>query len=100
MPMQAPDSTVTINHAAKGVIECELISSGERWGRGPRQDLHSSNKARVDSPAWHLVQALHTLVSEDGNTPAIEGLMEKARPISPEEKQMIAAAARRMKEDL
>ena len=50
---------------AKGVIELELVSSGERWGRGPRQDLHSSNEARVDSPAWHLVQALNTLVKAD-----------------------------------
>ena len=33
-------------------------SSGEKWGRGPTKDVHSSIKARVDSPAWHLVQAL------------------------------------------
>jgi acetylornithine deacetylase/succinyl-diaminopimelate desuccinylase-like protein len=99
-PAQGLDGQVTTYLGAKGVIECELVSSGERWGRGPRQDLHSSNKARVDSPAWHLVQALHTLVSEDGNTPAIEGLMEKARPISAEEKRMVAAAARRMNEDV
>src|SRR2546427_6612751 len=57
----------TLSLGAKGVIELELISSGEKWGRGPRKDIHSSNKARVDSPAWHLVQALATLVSTDGN---------------------------------
>src|SRR2546428_191662 len=51
---QGLDGQVTITLGAKGVIECELVSSGERWGRGPRQDIHSSNKARVDSPAWHL----------------------------------------------
>src|SRR6058998_2540838 len=66
---QGLDGQVTITLGAKGVIECELVSSGERWGRGPRQDIHSSNKARVDSPAWHLVQALATLVSADGNEP-------------------------------
>src|SRR6266566_9494 len=60
---QGLDGQVTITLGAKGVIECELVSSGERWGRGPRADIHSSNKARVDSPAWHLVQALATLVS-------------------------------------
>src|SRR6202030_84029 len=60
MPMQALDGTVTINLGAKGVIELELVSSGERWHRGPKQDLHSSNEARVDSPVWHLVQALNT----------------------------------------
>src|SRR5947208_14127364 len=41
--------------------------------RGPQRDIHSSNKARVYSPAWHLVEALATLVSPDGNDPAIDG---------------------------
>jgi acetylornithine deacetylase/succinyl-diaminopimelate desuccinylase-like protein len=92
------DGTVTMTLGAKGVIEVELVSSGERWGRGPRKDIHSSNKARVDSPAWHLVGALSTLVSPDGNTPAIEGFADKARPVSAEEKAMIANAARRLNE--
>src|SRR5205809_4449388 len=94
---QGLDGQVTITLGAKGVIECELTSSGERWGRGPKQDIHSSNKARVDSPAWHLVQALATLVNPDG-TPAIDGFALKARPISPDEKKMIAVAAARMDE--
>src|SRR3989441_3943135 len=89
---------VTIPLGAKGVIECEVVSSGERWGRGPRQDIRSSNKARVDSPAWHLVQALATLVSPDGNEPAIEGYTDKARPISPAEQAMVAVAAHRLDE--
>jgi acetylornithine deacetylase/succinyl-diaminopimelate desuccinylase-like protein len=76
MPMQALDGTVTINLGAKGIIELELVSSGERWHRGPKQDLHSSNEARVDSPAWHLVQALATLVGPDGHTPAIDGFAD------------------------
>src|SRR5213082_3526747 len=97
---QASDGQVTITLGAKGVIECELVSSGERWGRGPKKDIHSSNKARVDSPAWHLVEALTTLVSPDGNEPAIEGFADKARPISVEEKSMIANAARRLDENV
>ena len=95
---QGLDGQVTITLGAKGVIECELVSSGERWGRGPRQDIHSSNKARVDSPAWHLVQALATLVSPDGNDPAIDHFADKARPLSPQEKAMIATAAARLDE--
>src|SRR5207253_744769 len=55
---QGLDGQVTMFLGAKGVIECELVSSGERWGRGPKKDIHSSNKARVDSPAWHLVEGL------------------------------------------
>jgi acetylornithine deacetylase/succinyl-diaminopimelate desuccinylase-like protein len=100
MPMasQGLDGMVTITLGAKGVVECQLISSGERWGRGPRRDLHSSNKARLDSPAWHLVEALATLVTPDGNDPAIPGYTDKARPLSPAEKSMIATAAKRLDE--
>ena len=77
------DGAVQINLGAKGVIELELVSTGEKWGRGPSADIHSSYAAQVDSPAWHLVQALNTLVKEDGHTPAVEGLFDKVRPISP-----------------
>jgi acetylornithine deacetylase/succinyl-diaminopimelate desuccinylase-like protein len=92
---QNPDGQVTIDLGAKGVMELELVSTGERWGRGPKQDVHSSLKAMVDSPAWHLVEALTTLVSPDGNTPAVEGYLERVRPLSPADKQMIAEDARR-----
>jgi acetylornithine deacetylase/succinyl-diaminopimelate desuccinylase-like protein len=95
---QGLDGEVTITLGAKGVVELELISSGEKWGRGPRKDVHSSNKARLDSPAWHLVEALATLVSPDGNEPAIEGFAAKARPVSDAEKKMIAEAANRLSE--
>ncbi|HEV8483111.1 MAG TPA: M20/M25/M40 family metallo-hydrolase [Blastocatellia bacterium] len=99
-PSQDLDGEVTINLGAKGIVELELVASGERWGRGPRSDIHSSNKARIDSPAWHLVKALATLVSADGNDPAIDGLADKARPLSESEKAMIAAASRRLNEDV
>jgi acetylornithine deacetylase/succinyl-diaminopimelate desuccinylase-like protein len=94
------DGNVTMTLGAKGVIECELVSSGERWGRGPKHDIHSSNKARVDSPAWHLIAALSTLVSADGTEPAIDGFADKARPLSSAEKAMIADASRRLDEKL
>jgi acetylornithine deacetylase/succinyl-diaminopimelate desuccinylase-like protein len=94
------DGNVTMTLGAKGVIEVELVSSGERWGRGPKHDIHSSNKARVDSPAWHLIAALSTLVSADGTEPAIDGFADKARPLSSAEKAMIADASRRLDEKL
>jgi acetylornithine deacetylase/succinyl-diaminopimelate desuccinylase-like protein len=75
-----------------------LTSSGERWGRGPKKDLHSSNKARVDSPAWHLVEALASLVSPDGNTPVVQGFAAKALPLSASDKKMIEVAAQRLSE--
>ncbi len=98
MPQQGRDGAVTVALGAKGVIEVELVSSGERWGRGPKQDLHSSNEARVDSPAWHLVQALATLVGPDGHTPAIDGFTDNVRPLSATDKALIRAASERENE--
>ncbi len=95
---QGPGGDVTMGLGAKGIVELELTSSGEKWGRGPHKDVHSSNKARLDSPAWHLVEALGTLVSPDGNDPVIEGYAAKVRPLSAADKQMIADAAKRLNE--
>ncbi len=95
---QDPDGNVRINLGAKGVIELELIASGEKWGRGPAHDIHSSLRASVDSPSFHLVQALATLVSPDGVDPAIDGYFEKVRPLSPDEERLIDIAARRLNE--
>ncbi|MEH0197141.1 M20/M25/M40 family metallo-hydrolase [Caulobacter sp. CCNWLY153] len=89
---------VSVNLGAKGVVEFELVASGEKWGRGPKTDIHSSEKARVDSPAWRLVQALTTLVTPDGNTPAVDGYFEKVRPLTAREKELISLAAQRMTE--
>ena len=82
------DGVVTVNLGSKGVIELELVSDGAKWGRGPAKDIHSSLKAMIDSPAWRLVHALNTLVSEDGNTITIDNY-PKPRPISADEKAMI-----------
>jgi acetylornithine deacetylase/succinyl-diaminopimelate desuccinylase-like protein len=94
---QDPDGTVTVSLGAKGVVELELVASAEKWGRGPRKDVHSSNRARLDSPAFHLVQALATLVTPSGD-PAIDGFASHALAVSPAEKQMLDAAAARMQE--
>ncbi len=96
---QGLDGVVTVTLGAKGIVELEPIASGEKWGRGPIKDVHSSVKAMVDSPAWRLVKALDTLVSEDGNTITIEGYA-KAPPLSAEHKAMIAAASARRDEAL
>ena len=90
---QNANGAVTINLGSKGIIELELISSGEKWGRGPEKDIHSSLKAQVDSPVWRLVEALSTLTKDGGNTPAIEGWFEKVRPLTKREKELIAQSA-------
>ncbi len=88
---QSRDGAVSLDLGAKGVLEVQLVSSGEHWGRGPARDIHSSQMARVDSPAWRLVKALDTLVADDGYTPAIDGWFDNVRPLSPREKELIAA---------
>ena len=95
---QGPNGSASISLGAKGVIELELISSAETWGRGPAKDVHSSLKAQVDSPVCHLVQALNSLVEADGNTPAIAGWFEKVRPLTPRERALIAEGARNRSE--
>jgi len=89
---------VSVNLGAKGIAELELVASGAKWGRGPKTDIHSSEKARVDSPAWRLIQALQTLVTPDGNTPAVDGYFEKVRPLTAREKELLAMAAQQLNE--
>ncbi|MFA6984690.1 MAG: M20/M25/M40 family metallo-hydrolase [Arenimonas sp.] len=89
---QKLDGVVTVSLGAKGIVELELVASGEKWGRGPSKDIHSSLKAMVDSPAWRLVKALNTLVSDDGNTITIDNY-PVAPPLSAEHKAMVAAAS-------
>jgi acetylornithine deacetylase/succinyl-diaminopimelate desuccinylase-like protein len=86
---QDRDGGIEVSLGAKGVVELELVSSGEKWGRGPAHDIHSSLEAQVDSPSWHLVQALNTLIDKDGHTPAVEGFFEKAKPLSAAQEKMI-----------
>ncbi len=95
---QGLDGSVTVNLGAKGVIELELTADALTWGRGPMRDTHSSFKAMVDSPVWRLVQALSTLVTPDGNTPAIDGYMADVPPLSAGDKALIASAAKRISE--
>ena len=96
---QEPGGEVTINLGAKGIIECELVASGEKWGRGPAKDIHSSLRAAVDSPSFHLVKALDALVSPDGVDPAIDGWFERVRPLSAAEQKMVDVASQRLSED-
>ena len=90
---QERDGGVQVSLGAKGVIELELVASGEKWGRGPSHDVHSSLEAQVDSPTWHLVQALNTLVEADGHTPAVGGFYEHVRPLTAAQLTMIRSFA-------
>lgn len=91
-PMQGLDGGAAIELGAKGIVELELVVSGEKWGRGPKKDVHSSLKAMVDSPSWRLVRALQTLVTPDGNTPEIDGWFENVRMLTEHQKAMVREA--------
>jgi acetylornithine deacetylase/succinyl-diaminopimelate desuccinylase-like protein len=95
---QELDGSVQVNLGSKGIIELEIVSSGAKWGRGPTKDVHSSYEAQLDSPAWHLVQALNTLVKADGHTPAVEGFFDKVRPLSPQLQEILNQAIPRRDE--
>jgi acetylornithine deacetylase/succinyl-diaminopimelate desuccinylase-like protein len=87
---QSVEGAATLLLGAKGAVELQLVSSGAK-GRGPTKDIHSSLMANVDSPAWHLVKALDTLVAADGHTPAIDGWFENVKPLTARQKELIAA---------
>jgi acetylornithine deacetylase/succinyl-diaminopimelate desuccinylase-like protein len=91
------DGNITINLGAKGIVELELVASGERWGRGPGKDVHSSLRAMLDSPSFHLVQALNSLVTPEGD-PAIDGLMERVKPLAAADRALLDTAAARLDE--
>src|SRR6202790_3341015 len=88
---QSPEGGVEIALGAKGVVELELVASTQKWGRGAKDDIHSSYKAELDSAVWRMVKALSTLVSEDGNDPAIDGWFEHVKPLTERQKEIIAA---------
>ena len=101
VPGPAQDRTtgeVSFTLGAKGPVELQLIVDGAKTGIGPKTDIHSSEKARIDSPIWRLVQALATLTSADGNTPTLDGFMDKVRPLSAREKELIAQLAQKTNE--
>lgn len=79
-----------ITLGAKGAVEFQLIVGGETSDKYPKKDIHSSNHARVESPAWRLVKALDTLVADDGHTPAIDGWFENVQPLTQRQKELIA----------
>src|SRR5438128_7597227 len=87
------DGVVTVNLGSKGVIELELVSSGEKWGRGPSKDIHSSLKAMIESPAWHLVKALFFFKQKTAYEITIDNY-PKPRPVSTEERAMIERVSR------
>lgn len=87
---QSTDGSANITLGAKGAVEFQLVVGGETSDKYPKADIHSSNHARIENPAWRLVKALDTLVADDGHTPAIDGWFENVKPLTDRQKQLIA----------
>ena len=80
---------------SEGCVYVELTTSGTAWGRGPTvSDIHGSNKRGTDSPAWRHVKMLASLVSDDGNTPLIDGFFENIVPLTKEQEASLQAGAK------
>ncbi|MGE3472532.1 MAG: M20/M25/M40 family metallo-hydrolase, partial [Vicinamibacterales bacterium] len=92
---QAPSGGGGYGGGSEGCVYVELTTSGTSWGRGPTvSDIHGSNKRGTDSPAWRHIKMLASLVSDDGNTPKIEGFFEGIRPLTPEQEASLREAAK------
>lgn len=93
---QSPSGNGGYGGGSEGCVYVELTTSGTAWGRGPTvSDIHGSNKRSVDSPAWRHIKMLASLVSDDGNTPLIDGFFENIDPLSPEIVDSLKQAAAR-----
>jgi acetylornithine deacetylase/succinyl-diaminopimelate desuccinylase-like protein len=84
----------------KGIVYFELELDGKAWGSRPTEfDIHGSNKAWVDSPAWRMMQALSTMTTKDGNKVLIEGFYENALPPSREDSELLDNLEKTFDED-
>ncbi len=81
---------VMMELGVKGIVYFELELDGKSWGHGPSQyDIHGSNKAWVDSPAWRMIQALSTMTTRDGNRVLIDGFYQNVAQPSPEDRELL-----------
>jgi acetylornithine deacetylase/succinyl-diaminopimelate desuccinylase-like protein len=82
---------------SEGCVFVELITSGEKWGRGPNySDIHGGNKRSVDSPAWRHIKMLSTLVDDSGNKVLIDGFYDDIAPLTKDEEKALREAAKRV----
>lgn len=84
----------------KGIVYFELELDGKIWGYGPTEfDVHGSNKAWIDSPAWRMIQALSTITTKDGNKVLIDDFYENALPPSQEDLELLEKLEKTVDED-
>ena len=90
---QGLDGSVQVAAGAKGVVELELVSSGEHWGRGPKKDIHSS----LGGAGGFAVVALGAGAQHPGGKgrphPRRRGLLREGQALSDAQKKMVLAYA-------
>jgi acetylornithine deacetylase/succinyl-diaminopimelate desuccinylase-like protein len=74
----------------KGLMLLEFRVTGGDWGGPVRGDVHALHGALVDSPGWHLVHALSSLV-DDADRLAVDGLAEVTPAPTQQDCALIAA---------
>lgn len=78
----ANDKRLHVGLGVKGISYVELICKGADF------DLHSSEAAIIENPAWRLVWALKTLKNENEEI-LIEGFYDDVQPLTTKEKAFI-----------
>ncbi len=93
-------NVASIQLGGKGFVGYELVCSGAKWGRGPKEhDSHSSTKALVDSPMWRLVEAMNTLVGDSGKEILIDGFYDEVRSLTEDEEKYLDILAESFNEE-
>jgi len=86
-----------ISGGSEGSVFVELITSGEKWGRGPTySNIHGGRKRQVDAPAWRHIKMLSTLIDETGNRVMIDGFYDDIEPLTDAEEVALRKAAEDM----
>lgn len=76
---KTPDGSISVRLGLKGMLYIEL------YAEGANTDLHSSNAAIIENPAWRLIWALNTLKGVDERV-KIEGFYDQVQ--SPNELEL------------
>lgn len=89
MNTQSPDGDVGMFLGVKGIAYFELEARGNEATGGPaKHEVHGSLNALLDAPAWRLVNALSSMVSDDGNRILIDGYYDDIRAPNAEEQRL------------
>jgi len=86
---QMPDGSLNMDLGVKGILYVEMEAKGGSQGGPTRSEIHGSYKAIVDAPAFRLVKALASLVTDDGNTILVPGYYDAVRLPTLEEQRLI-----------